>query len=185
MTATSIMCSGVNAAKALKMFEHMNLQMFSSRTYTRLQSLYVAPSATVTWDSEQATLLQDMHNRPLVLGGDARCDSPGYSAKYGSYYCTRWCNIQWLESGISAWREHLEVHVLKHLQSFCRVDTTTHDGCCCTTDLWYWEVMLGVTPLGTLPSMVHILSWTWWPRIFWISNCYRCVCLIFLMLRSN
>ena len=85
MTATAIMCSGVNAAKALKMFEHMNLQMFSSRTYTRLQSLYVAPSATVTWDSEQATLLQDMHNRPVVLGGDARCDSPGYSAKYGSY----------------------------------------------------------------------------------------------------
>jgi len=34
MTATAIMCSGVNAAKALKMFEHMNLQMFSSRTYT-------------------------------------------------------------------------------------------------------------------------------------------------------
>jgi hypothetical protein len=85
MTATAIMCSGVNAAKALKMFEHMNLQMFSSRTYTRLQSLYVAPSATVTWDSEQATLLHDMHNRPVVLGGDARCDSPGYSAKYGSY----------------------------------------------------------------------------------------------------
>ena len=23
--------------------------------------------------------------RPVVLGGDARCDSPGYSAKYGSY----------------------------------------------------------------------------------------------------
>jgi hypothetical protein len=108
----------------------------------------------------------------VVLGGDARCDSPGYSAKYGSYtlmdlvtkkildfqlvqvcmsnlsyveihvleqsglfgipcYCSRWRNIQWLESGISAWREHLEVHVLKHLQSFCHVDTTTHDGCCC------------------------------------------------------
>ena len=85
MTATAIMCSGVNAAKPLKMLEHMNLQMFSSRTYTRLQSLYVAPSATVIWDSEQATLLQDMKNRPVVLGGDAFCNSPGYSAKYGSY----------------------------------------------------------------------------------------------------
>ena len=85
MTATAIMCSGVNAAKALKMFEHMSLQMFSSRTYTRLQSLHVAPSATVTWDSEQATLLQEMNNRPVVLGDDARCYSPEYSAKYGSY----------------------------------------------------------------------------------------------------
>ena len=35
--------------------------------------------------SEQAALLQEMNNRPVVLGGDARCDAPGYPAKHGSY----------------------------------------------------------------------------------------------------
>ena len=39
----------------------MNIQMFSNRTLTRLQSLYVTPSATNTWDSEQANLLQEIN----------------------------------------------------------------------------------------------------------------------------
>ena len=30
------------------------------------------------------TVLQ-VEQKPLVLGGDGRCDSPGFSAKYGSY----------------------------------------------------------------------------------------------------
>lgn len=85
MTATAIMCSGTNASKALSLFRHMNVQMFSRRTLTRLQTLYVVPSATETWDFEQAALLQEMNQQDVVVGGDARCDSPGYSAKYGSY----------------------------------------------------------------------------------------------------
>ena len=85
MTATAIMCSGCNSTKTLQMFQHMNIQMFSNRTLTRLQSLYVTPSATNTWDSEQANLLQEINGQDVVVGGDARCDSPGYSEKYGSY----------------------------------------------------------------------------------------------------
>jgi hypothetical protein len=30
------------------------------------------------------TLLQE-YDEPLSLGGDGRCDSPGFSAKYGTY----------------------------------------------------------------------------------------------------
>lgn len=59
--------------------------MFTIRTYNRLQNLYVVPAATMTWDSEQAQLLQSIQHQDVVVGGDARCDSPGYSAKYGSY----------------------------------------------------------------------------------------------------
>lgn len=66
----------------------MNLQMFTPRTYNRLQAYYVVPSATRTWDFEQAELLEEIKEGPcqdVVVGGDARCDSPGYSAKYGTY----------------------------------------------------------------------------------------------------
>lgn len=80
MTATAIMCSGCNSTKTLQMFQHMNIQMFSNRTLTRLQSLYVTPSTTNTWDSEQANLLQEINGQDVVVCGDARCDSPGYSA---------------------------------------------------------------------------------------------------------
>lgn len=85
MTAAAITCSGCNSSQALNMFQHMNLQMFSTRTCNRLQSLYVSPSAAMTWDSEQSRLLEELRGKDVVVGGDARCDSPGYSAKYGAY----------------------------------------------------------------------------------------------------
>ena len=85
MTATAIMLSGCNATSVLRMFDHLNVQMFSMRTYNRLQSFYVSPAATMAWDSEQSSLLQQLRGSDVILGGDARCDSPGYSAKYGSY----------------------------------------------------------------------------------------------------
>lgn len=85
MTATAILCSGSNSSKVLQMFQHLNMQTISSRTYNRLQTLYVSPSASMAWDAEQTALLTDLYDKEVIVGGDARCDSPGYSAKYGSY----------------------------------------------------------------------------------------------------
>jgi hypothetical protein len=45
----------------------MNLQMFSARTYNRLQAFYVAPSACRTWDFEQASLLEDIREGPSEM----------------------------------------------------------------------------------------------------------------------
>nr|XP_034303014.1 uncharacterized protein LOC117681666 [Crassostrea gigas] len=36
-------------------------------------------------DFHQAELLNQYEGRTLTLGSDARCDSPGFSAKFGSY----------------------------------------------------------------------------------------------------
>lgn len=40
-----------------------------------------------TWRIHQEEILSFLHSekKPLILGGDARCDSPGYCAKFGSY----------------------------------------------------------------------------------------------------
>ena len=45
------------------------------------------PSASRVWEKEKAALIAAAQNRglPLNLGGDGRADSPGYSAKFGSY----------------------------------------------------------------------------------------------------
>ncbi|XP_071145418.1 uncharacterized protein [Mytilus edulis] len=61
------------------------MQTISSRTYNRLQTLYISPSASMAWDAEQTALLTDLYDKEVIVGGDTRCDSPGYSAKYGSY----------------------------------------------------------------------------------------------------
>ncbi|CAC5417815.1 unnamed protein product [Mytilus coruscus] len=85
MTAIAILCCGSNSSKVLQMFRHLNIQTISSRTYNRLQTLYVSPSAIMAWDAEQTALLTDLYDKEVIAGGDARCDSPGYSAKYGLY----------------------------------------------------------------------------------------------------
>lgn len=77
--------SGSNAAKCLRLFQHMKLQMMSTSTFSRIQSAYVIPSCIFTWDYHLETLLQEYQGQRLTLGGDARCDSPGYSVKYGSF----------------------------------------------------------------------------------------------------
>ena len=43
-------------------------------------------SASV-WETKQQKLLTECRSRgtPLSIGGDGRADSPGHSAKYGSY----------------------------------------------------------------------------------------------------
>lgn len=83
--AGAIVFSGSNAAKCLRLFQHLKLQMMSTSTFSRIQSAYVIPSCIFTWDYHLETLLQEYQGQRLTLGGDARCDSPGYSAKYGSY----------------------------------------------------------------------------------------------------
>lgn len=85
LTASAIMTSGSSGSKVLQLFHNMNLQMFSTRTCSRLISLYVVPSIQTTWIASQAHLLEQIQGQEVVLGGDARCDSPGYSAKYGTY----------------------------------------------------------------------------------------------------
>lgn len=83
--AGAIVFSGSNAAKCLRLFQHLKLQMMSTSTFSRIQSAYVFPSCIFTWDYHLETLLQEYQGQRLTLGGDARCDSPDYSAKYGSY----------------------------------------------------------------------------------------------------
>lgn len=37
------------------------------------------------WNQEQASLLEEARANPLRLAGDGRADSPGFSAKFGTY----------------------------------------------------------------------------------------------------
>ena len=85
LVAGAIVFSGSNASKSLRLFRHLNVQMISTSTFSRLQASYVVPASIFTWDFHQQNLLTEYQGKRLTLGGDARCDSPGYSAKYGSY----------------------------------------------------------------------------------------------------
>ena len=51
------------------------------------QKSYLQPAVSYIWEKEQETLINQLTDKKeaLVLGGDGRADSPGHSAKYGSY----------------------------------------------------------------------------------------------------
>ncbi|XP_062599881.1 uncharacterized protein LOC134261454 [Saccostrea cucullata] len=85
LVASAIVFSGSNVSKSLCLFRHLKLTMMSTSTFNWIQSAYVISASPFTWDFQQEELLRNSEGRVLTLGGDARCDSPGFSAKFGSY----------------------------------------------------------------------------------------------------
>ena len=74
-------------AAVLLYFKHTGIQFISIRAYNYIQSAYLVPSVRNVWQRHQENILSACQGKQVNLGGDGRCDSPGYCAKYGSYSC--------------------------------------------------------------------------------------------------
>ncbi|XP_046858644.1 uncharacterized protein LOC124452097, partial [Xenia sp. Carnegie-2017] len=85
--AASILFSGSSPSKVLQFLRHSGIQFLSERTYSNIQTAYLIPSVSNVCHMNQKHLLESIRERNINLGGDGRCDSPGYCAKYGSYSC--------------------------------------------------------------------------------------------------
>lgn len=87
LTSAAILYSGALPSTALKMFNILNVAINSQRTYFRHQTQHLQPSVDTVWKRSQELLLKSLKDKgsPLFLAGDGRSDSPGHSAKYGSY----------------------------------------------------------------------------------------------------
>ena len=83
--AGSLVFSGLNISKCFRLLQHLKVPALPASTFNRIQSAYIVPAVLFTWDFHQAELLDTNTDKMLTLGGDARCDSPGFCAKYGSY----------------------------------------------------------------------------------------------------
>lgn len=59
----------------------------SRNSFFRHQRQFLYPAIFQLWDMKQQSFFSQFaqEGTPLVLGGDGRADSPGHSAKYGSY----------------------------------------------------------------------------------------------------
>lgn len=83
--AGAILFSGSSPSKVTTMMSHANIKCFSVRTYYNIQAAYLIPTVISVWKTSQDEMIAEHQGTELTIGGDARCDSPGYSAKYGSY----------------------------------------------------------------------------------------------------
>ena len=62
-----------------------NMQFFSERNFNDTQKKYLFPIVNKNFVEHRADVLREVQNTEVVAGGDARCDSPDHSAKYGTY----------------------------------------------------------------------------------------------------
>ena len=64
----------------------LQLQFISSSHYYKIQEKHLLPVINNKWESGQAEIIQQVTQVNHVdICGDGRCDSPGHSAKYGTY----------------------------------------------------------------------------------------------------
>ena len=65
---------------------HLNLQFVSPSHYYKIQKTILFPVVQQAWIKSQAAIVKQMKQTSSVdVCGDGRCDSPGHSAKYGTY----------------------------------------------------------------------------------------------------
>lgn len=87
LLSSSILFCGALPSQILRVMQTLRCATITKRTFFKHQKKYLQASVLRVYRRHQATLFDEIkkHRRVLVIGGDGRADSPGHSAKYGSY----------------------------------------------------------------------------------------------------
>ncbi|XP_062596145.1 uncharacterized protein LOC134257557 [Saccostrea cucullata] len=85
--SAALLFTGLLPSKTIRFMEQMNVSCISSNTFFQHQKYYLHPSICSVWRTFQENYFTQMaaSGKALTLGGDGRADTPGHSAKYGSY----------------------------------------------------------------------------------------------------
>jgi hypothetical protein len=69
------------------MLQFLNMATISYRTFMDHQKYYLHPSIMAVWKAQQEQYFISVQEsgQAVYLGGDGRADTPGHSAKFGSY----------------------------------------------------------------------------------------------------
>ncbi|XP_042142164.1 uncharacterized protein LOC115323759 [Ixodes scapularis] len=81
----AITYSGASPTRVLRLLGSIAVAVIHKTQFFKVQRCLVFPAATKVWKTEQTVLLTSICGTGLHLAGDGRADSPGYSAKYGTY----------------------------------------------------------------------------------------------------
>ena len=95
LTSAAILYTGALQSQALRIFNILNCCTINRKSFFRHQREFLQPIIESLWNQQHEALLLQFKegNTPLAVAGDGRSDSPGHSAKYGSYTFTEMtCN---------------------------------------------------------------------------------------------
>ena len=86
LSSAVILFSGNTFERISQFASFLNLHFISNPTFYSIQKKYLLPVVEKAWEEEKWQVLNDAKVAGFVnLSGDGRCDSPGHSAKYGTY----------------------------------------------------------------------------------------------------
>ncbi|KAK7150844.1 hypothetical protein R3I93_011943 [Phoxinus phoxinus] len=116
----AVYTSGASFFTLQKIFQAMNLQLYKYTTFRRLARRFVEPAVVYRWRTMQDGALEQLirQQQNVILAGHMRPDSPGHSAKYGSYTMmdlrkNMIIDLQLVQRNEVAGRCHMEMEGLK------------------------------------------------------------------------
>ena len=97
--SAAILFAGATPAKVLRVLSFMGVLSISAATYFRHQDQMLHLVVSKVWRRQQTALLAVLNAEEgrVVVGGDGRADSPGHSAKYGTYTLLELCHNKVLD----------------------------------------------------------------------------------------
>ncbi|KAJ8026489.1 hypothetical protein HOLleu_31320 [Holothuria leucospilota] len=83
--SAAILFSGNNYSKVKMLFKCLNLGICNSTLHWYAQRTYTCPAINEYWEGLQREILDARSGQEVVISGDGRNDSPGFSAQYCTY----------------------------------------------------------------------------------------------------
>ncbi|XP_077485268.1 uncharacterized protein LOC144095385 [Amblyomma americanum] len=85
LMSAAMLFAGTSPTSVLRMFNYVNVQVFTPRTFYNYQRGYLLPAIDKIWQQQQEELFRQLEGCTVDLAGDGRCDSPGFCAKFLTY----------------------------------------------------------------------------------------------------
>ena len=82
--AAGILATGMESAKALRLFSSLKVPNVKRRQLSNILQNYVIPAVYNVWRKEQSARLKEIEGKPIVVASDMRVDSPGHTGLFGS-----------------------------------------------------------------------------------------------------
>ena len=77
--AAGILATGMESAKALRLFSSLKVPNVKRRQLSNILKNYVIPAVYNVWRKEQSARLKEIEGKPIVVASDMRVDSPAWS----------------------------------------------------------------------------------------------------------
>ena len=86
LLAGSILFRGNSFQNINSFAQRLNLAFIGKSFFYDIQKEFVFPVVNKAWKDHQENVIKEVKkSKKLNICGDGRCDSPGHSAKYGTY----------------------------------------------------------------------------------------------------